>query len=154
MVLLQEQIDGDFISTDIRYRDGPIVPKSKSKRRSASSFFAPSASGISKSVGASSGGAKSSVPANVPVVESVGGGDIDVVGGDGEGNVYIGHGSAVTKIEVCNDIGANPECGGAVEDSVFVGGEGSVVGGGGENMLSGGAGPSINVNVGDQNIFN
>ena len=123
------------------------MPKPKSKRRSASSFFTPSASGVGKSVGAISGGAETSVASSAPVVEGVGGDNIDVVGGDDVGNIYIGHGGAVTKIEVCDGNGANPDCGGA-EDSVFVGGEGSVISGGGEGMLGGGAGPSIDVVVG------
>ena len=37
------------------------------------------------------GGEVHSVPANNPVVGGVDGGDIDVVGGDSEGNIYIGH---------------------------------------------------------------
>ena len=95
MVVLQEHIDGEFISTDIRYRDGPIVPKPKTKRRSASSFFGPDASNGGKGVGVCSRGAKpvsgatNSVSANNLVSGGVGGGEIDVVGGDAQGNLYI-----------------------------------------------------------------
>ena len=85
--VLQEEIDGNFISTDIRYCDGPIVPKPKSKRRSASSYFTPSASTIGNSVGGVCGGAEGA--SNAPVMESVGGEDISVVGGDDMGNLYI-----------------------------------------------------------------
>ena len=127
------------------------MPKTKSKRRSASSFFAPSGSGKCKNASVSSGGASVSgggasaiVPSSVPIVQGVGGDEIDVVGGD-DSSIYIGHGGAITKVEVGDVIGANPDCGGVIEDNVFVGGEGSVSGGGGEDMLGGGAGLSVDV---------
>ena len=97
---------------------------------------------------ASSGGAKSTVPATVPVVEGVGGGSVDVGGGDGAGNIYIGHGGAITKVEANSDIDPYPVFDGAMEDGITVGGEENVIGGGGKDILSGGAELSINVDVG------
>ena len=95
-------MDSDFISTDIRYRDRMLAPKQKSKRRSASSFFVPEVSSA-KSVGGCSGGAKPKTVTK-PVLTSsvsvnVGGNEVDVIGGDSEGNLYIGCGGAVAKVE-------------------------------------------------------
>ena len=102
----------------------------------------PSASVPSSNVGVICGAEAGS---SIPVMESVGGESVgvigesvDVVGGDDMGNLYIGIGDNVTKIEVSEDIGATTSFGG-IEDSVFV--EEDIVGGGGTGVLCGGAGP-------------
>ena len=87
-------MDGDFISTDIRYRDGPvnIKTKSKPKRKNAASYFVPKESTKSADVGGACGGGA-----------VVGGGvldglDIDVIGGDEQGNLYVGSGESVVVV--------------------------------------------------------
>ena len=100
------------------------MPKPKSKRRSASSYFTPSASVVGNSVGGVCGGAEAA--SSAPVMESVSGEDINVVGGDDMGNIYIGHGDKVTKVEVCEDTGAGTDPI-SIEDSVFVSEEDGVV---------------------------
>ena len=115
-------MDGDFISTDIRYRDGPINVKSKSKpkRKNAASYFVPKECNKGAVVdGACGGGAM------------VGGGvldgvDIDVIGGDDHGNLYVGGGESVVVIGAdgvsgtLDNTGTNG-CGGIIGDEdVFV----------------------------------
>ena len=87
-------MDGDFISTDIHYRDGPIniKTKTKTKRKNAASYFVPKESTKSAEVGGACGGGA-----------TIGGGvldglDIDVIGGDEQGNLYVGSGDSVVLV--------------------------------------------------------
>ena len=100
-------------------------------------------------MGVCSGGAKSisnatnTVPTNSLVSGGVGGGEVDVVGGDDEGNLYIGRGGAVAKVEG-GEIGAGQlVAGGVTEDGIITSEVVDVIGGGGGEIIGGGAGPSF-----------
>ena len=119
-------MDGDFISTDIRYRDGPlnIKTKPKIKRKPAASFFRPDLpstnpsnspdlpstmpSILLPSTNHISGGVVASMCGSVirganSVIGVPDGGvssvDIDAVGGDDYGNLYVASGGSVHTVE-------------------------------------------------------